>query len=252
MKCWCTMPMPAVMASPGPAKCWTASSSRISPSSAWYRPYSTFISVDLPAPFSPRRQWISPGSTVRSMWSLATRAPKRLVMPRSSSFMGPIYFRCAVPARGCRRDSRREAGGPEQLGPDPPPRALRSILVDAATDGDSTVIEPSMMPALMVSSSPCSAGETFDSKSWNGAMPTPSFSSVPTYGVGVEVVGAGVGDDVVDAGLDALEDRGQVQVADRRGRSRTGRRRHRSSRSPCRSRGWPRAALEDRAADRAG
>ena len=44
-----------------------------------------FISVDLPAPFSPSRAWIWPGSTVRSMWSLATRAPNRLVMPLSSS-----------------------------------------------------------------------------------------------------------------------------------------------------------------------
>jgi simple sugar transport system ATP-binding protein len=35
MKCWCTMPMPAAIASPGPAKCWTSSSRRISPSSAW-------------------------------------------------------------------------------------------------------------------------------------------------------------------------------------------------------------------------
>ena len=34
MKCWWTMPMPAAIASPGPAKCWTSSSSRISPSSA--------------------------------------------------------------------------------------------------------------------------------------------------------------------------------------------------------------------------
>ncbi len=38
MKCWCTMPMPAAMASPGPAKRATRSSRRISPSSAWYRP----------------------------------------------------------------------------------------------------------------------------------------------------------------------------------------------------------------------
>ncbi|MFC5042975.1 hypothetical protein [Ornithinimicrobium kibberense] len=41
----------------------------------------------LPAPFSPRRAWISPGSTTRSMWSLATRGPNTLVMPRSSSFI---------------------------------------------------------------------------------------------------------------------------------------------------------------------
>ena len=35
MKCWWTMPMPAAMASPGPVKCCTSSSSTISPSSAW-------------------------------------------------------------------------------------------------------------------------------------------------------------------------------------------------------------------------
>ena len=61
MKCWCTMPMPARIASPGPWKFWTTSSSRMTPSSARYSPYRTFIRVDLPAPFSPRRQWISPG-----------------------------------------------------------------------------------------------------------------------------------------------------------------------------------------------
>src|SRR3982750_4253624 len=44
------------------------------------------MSVLFPAPFSPSRQWICPGSTTRSMRSLATRDPKRLVMPRSSNF----------------------------------------------------------------------------------------------------------------------------------------------------------------------
>src|SRR5690348_15818994 len=44
------------------------------------------MSVLLPAPFSPRSAWISPGSTTRSMWSLATSEPNRLVIPRSSSF----------------------------------------------------------------------------------------------------------------------------------------------------------------------
>ena len=39
----------------------------ISPSSGCSSPYSTFISVDLPAPFSPSRQWISPGRMSRSM-----------------------------------------------------------------------------------------------------------------------------------------------------------------------------------------
>src|SRR3954454_7432813 len=43
------------------------------------------ISVDLPAPFSPSRAWISPRRSWRSTASLAVSAPKRLVMPRSSS-----------------------------------------------------------------------------------------------------------------------------------------------------------------------
>src|SRR3954467_12124488 len=56
--------------------------------------------VDLPAPFSPSRAWISPGSTTRSMESLATRSPKRLVIPRSSSFTGdPPCLRAARPPR---------------------------------------------------------------------------------------------------------------------------------------------------------
>ena len=38
MKCWCTIPMPAAMASPGPVKCCSSPSMRISPSSAEYRP----------------------------------------------------------------------------------------------------------------------------------------------------------------------------------------------------------------------
>src|SRR3954451_16801658 len=43
-----------------------------------------FINVDLPAPFSPSRPWISPRRSWRSTASLAVSAPKRLVMPRSS------------------------------------------------------------------------------------------------------------------------------------------------------------------------
>src|SRR5699024_608398 len=83
------------------------------PPSGRYSPYRTFIRVDLPAPFSPSSEWISPGSTTRSMASLATKVPKVFVIPRSSSFTafasvgagraaGPARFGtwCAVPARG--------------------------------------------------------------------------------------------------------------------------------------------------------
>src|SRR5438552_14161481 len=63
-----------------------------------------FMRVDLPAPFSPSRAWISPGSTTRSMWSLATRSPKRLVMPRSSSLRATSWWGWAArpPTRGGR------------------------------------------------------------------------------------------------------------------------------------------------------
>src|SRR6476620_3670723 len=62
-----------------------------------------FISVLLPAPFSPSRQWISPGSMTRSMWSLATSEPKLLVRPDSSRCM-----RAASPSDGEPGSSNRE------------------------------------------------------------------------------------------------------------------------------------------------
>ena len=47
-------------------------------------------------------------------------------------------------------------------------------------------------------------------------MPTPSFSSVPTYGVVVELAVARCEDGLVRADVDALEDRGEHEVGDRR------------------------------------
>ena len=44
-----------------------------------------FISVVLPAPFSPSSPRISPGATARSTLSFARTGPKRFVMPRSST-----------------------------------------------------------------------------------------------------------------------------------------------------------------------
>src|SRR5947199_654102 len=43
-----------------------------------------FISVDLPAPFSPRSAWTSPSRRSKSMWSLARMPGNRFVIPRSS------------------------------------------------------------------------------------------------------------------------------------------------------------------------
>src|SRR5579863_2445303 len=111
MKCWCTIPILALIASRGEWMLTGLPSSRISPSSGCTRPYSTFISVVLPAPFSPSSARISPGSTVRSMWSLATRSPKRLVMPRSSSFKRRLHSR---------RVRRRPRSAARTLRPGPP------------------------------------------------------------------------------------------------------------------------------------
>src|SRR5438445_4973305 len=85
MKCWCTIPMPRAMASRGPLMRAGLPLTTISPESACTRPYRMFISVDLPAPFSPTRAWISPARTVRSTWSLAITPGQAFVIPRRSS-----------------------------------------------------------------------------------------------------------------------------------------------------------------------
>src|SRR5947207_947099 len=51
-----------------------------------------FISVDLPAPFSPSRAWTSPGKRSKSIPSLATTPGKRFVIDRSSR-IGPSLIR---------------------------------------------------------------------------------------------------------------------------------------------------------------
>src|SRR5689334_11026299 len=51
-----------------------------------------FIRVDLPAPFSPSRAWISPLATTRSIPSLATTPGKRLTMPRIATAGGALWL----------------------------------------------------------------------------------------------------------------------------------------------------------------
>ena len=84
MKCWKTMPMPWAIASAGVAKVTCGPSTLMVPSSGFCTPYRIFISVDLPAPFSPTRAWIVPARMVMSMSWLATTPGNRLPMPRSS------------------------------------------------------------------------------------------------------------------------------------------------------------------------
>src|SRR6266576_4736418 len=51
------------------------------PASGLIKPPSTFMRVDLPAPFSPTRAWISPGITSREAPLRATQSPKVFSMP---------------------------------------------------------------------------------------------------------------------------------------------------------------------------
>ena len=64
--------MPSAWASAGLRSSTGSPSTAMSPASGRYRPVMILISVDLPAPFSPTRAWISPGrrssETPRSAW----------------------------------------------------------------------------------------------------------------------------------------------------------------------------------------
>jgi hypothetical protein len=82
--------MPAAMASAGDRATSGRSSSRISPASGRCSPKRMFMSVVLPAPFSPSSAWTSPLFTVRSTPSTATTPGHPLVMPRSSTFMAVL------------------------------------------------------------------------------------------------------------------------------------------------------------------
>src|SRR5579859_1907774 len=141
MKCWCTIPMPAAMASFGERNLAGLPSSRISPSSGCNSPYSTFIRVDLPAPFSPSRAWTCPGATDRSMRSLATSEPKRLVMPFSSSSTSALHIRCRKPMwQRCMTLAHRCHIGRALL-LDPLHRALGRRLDRAALDARRHLVE---------------------------------------------------------------------------------------------------------------
>src|SRR5213080_2901111 len=59
------------------------------PASGLTAPLTTFISVDLPAPFSPTRAWTSPRRSSRSTPLRACVEPNRLLMPRITRASSP-------------------------------------------------------------------------------------------------------------------------------------------------------------------
>ncbi len=79
---WKIMAMPPSMRSSTEARDRSRPASMTVPASGRWTPMSTFMSVDLPAPFSPSRAWTSPARTSKSMPRRTWKGPKALVMPR--------------------------------------------------------------------------------------------------------------------------------------------------------------------------
>ena len=74
-KCWNTMPMPSARACAGPAERPSCAEPAQLAVVRLNQPVDHLHQVDLPAPFSPSRAWISAGCRSRSMRSLATKVP---------------------------------------------------------------------------------------------------------------------------------------------------------------------------------
>ena len=77
--------MPASLAAAVVAKSTSSPWKRKMPASRWWTPATILTSVDLPAPFSPTRAWMEPGSTARVPARRATTEPNDLATSRSSS-----------------------------------------------------------------------------------------------------------------------------------------------------------------------
>src|SRR5580704_4246902 len=82
------MPMRQAVASRGPDSTTASPLTKICPASGAYRPAATFISDDLPAPFSPNSAWTSPALASNSASSRATNP--------SNDFLTPTSLRAAT------------------------------------------------------------------------------------------------------------------------------------------------------------
>src|SRR5918996_5554170 len=117
--------MPAACAARGVGSTSGVPSSRISPASREHAPLRIFISVDLPAPFSPRSTCTSPRRSSKLTWSLASTPGNRLVIPRSSRTTGRSLIRARFYG-SAGEDVRNGKSGPS--GPLLPVQSLRKRL----------------------------------------------------------------------------------------------------------------------------
>ena len=117
---WWMVTMPSARAAAGSGIA-TASPARrmLPPGSAWCTPARIFISVDLPAPFSPIRAWTSPAQAENVTPASARDGPNVLAIARISS-SGTVPGALAGSPASCRTDvaslhaaaSRGEIGWP--------------------------------------------------------------------------------------------------------------------------------------------
>src|SRR5580698_9380493 len=92
------MAMPIAAASAGVRRQTSRPCHRMEPASGCSMPATIFISVDLPAPFSPNSRWTSPASTERLASRRAVTPPNRFWIPLRSRSKGTVYNRL-VPER---------------------------------------------------------------------------------------------------------------------------------------------------------
>ena len=93
---WKTVDTPACWACTGWLNDTVRPCSSTVPSSAWCTPARIFISVDLPAPFSPTRPWTWPARSSRSTSSSTVCPTKRFVRPRALSTTSPLAWPAVV------------------------------------------------------------------------------------------------------------------------------------------------------------
>lgn len=107
------------------------------------------------------------------MWSLATRLPNLLVIPRSSSFISKPYLGRFWGSGACR--TALGASSTRLLAPS----GTASDHEPAGEFFDSTVMVPAMISSCSFVSSSVRPAGSFDSKSWKLESLTPWFFSVP-------------------------------------------------------------------------
>jgi hypothetical protein len=100
MKCWCTIPTPAAIARAVSHPVTSRPNTSTVPASGAYIPARMRISVDLPAPFSPTRAWISPAPTSRLAPRLASTGPNDFSIPAIRITGAPAGAVSATVARG--------------------------------------------------------------------------------------------------------------------------------------------------------